>query len=1522
MSRMLTFLAAILSGIACADASSGSASPSRTIFFAGDSTLHSRKYLLEKKYPEEENCLGSWCDELEKSLRPGFRIDNHAYSGCSTKSFIDSGRWARMICRVKPGDFVYIQFGHNDQKKQPDLYAAADGAYRENLIRFRDEVRARGGHTVFGTPMVRRFFHSDGTVADGLEDYPEAVRRLGREIGVPVVDFNAFSRALIERKPQEKSLPWFRGVLNKTDMTHLTKEGAKVMAAAFLENIEGVNCGLSACFQPSGFPIAERGLPPDCAIVVPARTTECMRYAAKELRDYVERLTGVRLAVTTEGTRSATREIRLACTPVPEELGSDGFRLVVSSNRLDVIASPERGILYAVYEILETYGGCRWYASWHAKEPERDRLSVPKGLDVVQKPDFRMRCPFWCDVVYHHDFAARLRVNSHPWGRMEEKYGGDVFRFGGGLASCHTFKKLVPPERYFDSHPEYFSLVKGKRIRKHGQLCLTNPDVLEIVTSNVLECIRKDPTAPVYGVSQNDCLNYCECPSCAAVDAEEESHAGTMIRFVNAIAERIEREFPGKLIETLAYQYTRKPPKKTRPRHNVVPCLCTIECDFLRPIAEGPDPANAAFRKDIEGWSRLTDQLYVWDYATAFRNFPCPFPNVNVLQKNLQFFRGHGVRDIFEQGAHETTLASFPELEAWLMAKWMWNADRPMKPLLDEFFGGFYGKAAPFVRTYFEELHRERLACGTRLGIWERVTSHALSDEFLERADGLFRQALEAVRKEPPVYARNVRGTAFSVAYARFMRTQLQGAPLAWFRKEPPRKDSQANPVVLAQSLQSVMGEVKKVRLAELSRYDEDERALIAKAVAGKTGEIRFPAPSAERAVIEEKDLGFCNDAALGGFVDDPHASNGRAYRAFGNHSKWCNVFFFQRIATDPGQRLQVRVRCRVKRRAGAQGSAICAGLYDDRAARNVCSREIRMAEIPGDGYEWYDVGTIEPRDYHLFWISPGRFDAAKGPAVDELFIDCVELRLVKATARTVDMLPGEAWWGYANYFGPEMPFTVKTDLTIDLRRDNYHNQCAPLLLSDQGRVIWSEGQSVLAVKEGRITVEADSEVVVAKGGATLPEAYRFAMRRWFPAGGKMPDPLLFSAPQLNTWIELTYRQNEKDILAYAKSMRENGVPAGVLMIDDTWQAGYGDWRFEPSRFKDPKSMVNELHDMGYKVMLWMCPYVGMDTPSFRRVAWGINPGDVRGYPARGGFLTERNAKPLPGGIPPVRACRWWNGYGAFLDFSHPNANAWFAEVLDGLVRDYGVDGFKFDGADLSAYDLSNCAVQDAKATNGSLNNGYASYALRYPFCEIRNLWRMQQMPVVVRLHDKPHRWEALRRIVAEMIGAGLLGQPFVCPDMVGGGEWTTFLPGAPFDPDLFVRSAQIHALCPMMQFSASPWRVLDAERQQIVRDIVALRQSFAPMIVDLARRAAADGEPILRNLEYNFPHRGYAGVLDQFMMGDRLLVAPQVEKGAATREVVIPPGKWKADDGTVVTGPALVTVATPLSRIPYFLKQ
>ena len=510
----------------------------------------------------------------------------------------------------------------------------------------------------------------------------------------------------------------------------------------------------------------------------------------------------------------------------------------------------------------------------------------------------------------------------------------------------------------------------------------------------------------------------------------------------------------------------------------------------------------------------------------------------------------------------------------------------------------------------------------------------------------------------------------------------------------------------------------------------------------------------------------------------------------------------------------------------------------------------------------------------------------------------------------SVKMLEGENWWGVANYFGSKMPFTGKSTLKVDLRKQGYSNQFASMLISDRGRVIWCDDQTVITIADGTIKMACDTAKVVSEvGGGNLKEAFLHAANKWFPSSGKTPDLLFFSAPQYNTWIELTYNQNEKDILAYAQSMLDNGLPPGVLMIDDTWQAGYGDWRFDPARFKDPKGMMGKLHAQGFKVILWMCPWVSMDIPAFRRIAWGINPNHVKGHSAKGGFLMK--------GKEPA-AVRWWNGYSALLDLTHPNAQAWFKEQLDGLVRDFGVDGFKFDGGGVGDYAMGYGAY-DGKASSGDQVMAYAKYCLDYPVCEYRNAWRFQGQPVVERLHDKGHSWSELQKLVPDMIGGGLLGHPFMCPDMIGGGNWTSFLPGAPFDAELFIRSAQVHALCPMMQFSASPWRVLDKEQQKIVRDAVAIRQRFADRFVELARASGHTGEPMLRNLEYNYPGLGYASVNDQFMMGTDLLVAPVVTKGQTERQVVIPPGTWIADDGEEFVGPKTITVKVPLSRLPHF---
>ena len=731
--------------------------------------------------------------------------------------------------------------------------------------------------------------------------------------------------------------------------------------------------------------VAEHGREAEYSIVVPEKASPSQKYAAEELRDFTEKATGVRLPIVTDATPIPAKAIVLggadAMNRVPP--GTDGFRLKVDGSRLYIIGSAERGTLYGVYEFLERFVGCRWYASWHTVVPKSERIEVPSDLDETQTPAFAMREPYWADVTDHPEFAARLRVNSRSWKRLGEKFGGDPYRFGGGLGSCHTFNTLLPPDKYFDTHPEYFRMEKGRRIKEHTQLCLTNPDVLRIVTSNVLERIRKDPGATFSGVSQNDWGAACECPNCKAVDDEEGSHSGTMIRFVNAVAEEVEKEFPDVIIETLAYQYTRKAPRKTKLRHNVVPCLCTLECDFALPIDKSQFRENIAFRKDIEDWSRLTDFLYVWDYTTDFSHYTLPWPNVYALQGNIQFFRRHNVKALFEQGAYHGRHADFGELKAWLLAKWMWNPDLPMKELLDDFFAGYYGKGAPFVRECFERIHRLQVEHSAQpdrpLLIFDGVVNPAIPDSFLEEAAELWGKAAAAT-KDDPATSYNVRMGAFSVDYARIERSRkLLNLTKSAFVIPPVKRK------VVAQSLLDRMDEAKNLRLAESDRTEMIDawRKIASGAVVSS---------SSASGELEEDLMPLLKRGKWGDVVDDPKAGNGKALKLFNTHFSWCVQLPMNKIAFEPGKKYRLSVRVRVD--TMRDGEAFWAGVHSKVASHERGRIAPRTADVPNGEYRWYDVLTWVPAPDEFFWMGPGRFNADGKSSVNAVYIDKLKLSL------------------------------------------------------------------------------------------------------------------------------------------------------------------------------------------------------------------------------------------------------------------------------------------------------------------------------------------------------------------------------------------------------------------------------------------------------------------------------------------------------------------------------------------------
>ncbi|WP_224994371.1 glycoside hydrolase family 31 protein [Cesiribacter sp. SM1] len=501
----------------------------------------------------------------------------------------------------------------------------------------------------------------------------------------------------------------------------------------------------------------------------------------------------------------------------------------------------------------------------------------------------------------------------------------------------------------------------------------------------------------------------------------------------------------------------------------------------------------------------------------------------------------------------------------------------------------------------------------------------------------------------------------------------------------------------------------------------------------------------------------------------------------------------------------------------------------------------------------------------------------------------------------TLTLLPGEHWWGGVVRDGHLMPFD--SAYSIDLWANNQGNQIQPLLLSDKGRVIWSESPIKYAIASGTIKVASyGSEIKFAHPdrSRTLKDAFQYASQKYFPASGKLPHQLLFTKPQYNTWIELTYNQNQNDILTYANKIVENGLPAGVLMIDDNWQENYGKWQFHPGRFHDPKLMIDSLHQLGFKVMLWICPFVSADSDIYRAL-------ESKGY-----FINEVDTK-----LPLI--VRWWNGASAVLDFTNPGAVRWFQEQLRSLSDTYNVDGFKFDAGDSYFYKDPLKSFKEVTPNEHTLL--FQQFGLDYPLNEYRATWKMGGQPLVQRLHDKGHNWNDLQKLVPQIALQGILGYPFNCPDMIGGGEYGSFINLDAVDQELVVRSAQVHALMPMMQFSVAPWRVLDDRHFEIVKKAVEVRDQYLPVILDLVEKAAQNGEPVVRLMEYEFPGQGYHQIKDHFMLGRDILVAPVLQQGITTRAVVLPKGNWEWK-GKTYKGGKTINIQVDLEDIPVFSRK
>lgn len=519
------------------------------------------------------------------------------------------------------------------------------------------------------------------------------------------------------------------------------------------------------------------------SIYLPTSASESEIWAANELQHWLTEISGAYFKVfqyaETANLPDPGKRIYVGYSlalnnktgrPLPNEK-DESFSYFSDGPEIYIYGGKERGTMYGVMAFLENEFGCRWYTPTARMIPKLDSFGF-SAFEHQESPGIQVRNSFFYtafDPVWASRNKLNGRLSSNPLsqpGRSESYWG------------VHTFYHFLPPDEFFKSHPEYFSLNKGERNAdynnpdwgKRGQLCLSNPNVLKIITQRVIDEIRKNPDHMIYSVSQNDWYNPCECANCQKlVDKFGGKQSGIVIWFVNQVAEAVEKVFPEKYIGTLAYQYTRPAPLNIAPRHNVVVRLCPIEACVAHPLETCP--GNAAFMKDMKDWSAMSPQLYIWDYVVNFQRYIMPYPNFAVLQPNIKTFAENKAIGIMEQGSYQERGGEFQELKTYLISKLLWNPDCDTEEVIDDFMQGYYGRSGRFVRQYFDLL-QSRISPETHMFIGLKADDPIFTDEMVDQSMEILTQAQKVADDDEIL--RRVKIATLPVMYLKCLRSPVR----------------------------------------------------------------------------------------------------------------------------------------------------------------------------------------------------------------------------------------------------------------------------------------------------------------------------------------------------------------------------------------------------------------------------------------------------------------------------------------------------------------------------------------------------------------------------------------------------------------------------------------------------------------------------------------------------------------------------------------------------------------------------
>lgn len=711
---------------------------------------------------------------------------------------------------------------------------------------------------------------------------------------------------------------------------------------------------LTLCPLASAAQLAEGGKATS-SIVLGASATSPEKTAAQELAKYLAQVTGGTFSVLTEP-QAPTSKTNIYVGPTvqaehhglkADALGPEEWIIRTVGNNLFLLGGRPRGTLYAVYRFLEDTVGVHWWNPWEETVPRKPTLTIDP-LNRRGKPTFRYRDVY---MLYGNDsgrFAVRNRLNRQGDSAIAAEYGGEMDY--GPPCHVHNFYKYIPPESYFQTHPEWFSLINGKRTTENAQLCLTNKDLRKEYAAKLKEYIRSSheaatkagrPVPLVFDISQNDCEGMCQCPDCQAITKAEGSETGPLLDFINAMADSIKADYPDVFIDTLAYMMTQQAPKSIRPRDNVIIRLCDTSSNFTQPITHAN---NRAFHDHLLSWSKISRNLRIWDYAVTYaQGYGLPLPTVQTYAIDYRFYAEHNVEGVFTE--HEyTILADLRDLKIWMMIKLLEDPFRNYDELLKQFTDGFYGAAGRYVREYLTALEKASELRPSFLSMDASPVKHRYLDlQFIREATALFDRADQAAGKDA-VLMRRLRHARLPLDRAALLRyPQLVRD---WTGGGQDAKTFPLDRKAIALRCREEWYQQIDFRLPEAQRPAERLEA---------DRELKFALGRRDAVPMPSKFAGL----PLGTAIDFP-ADETR---------NWMDQA--RRVADTEAESGQTNRLELSDQDVQKYKLPMSWGLYDAVNKRNVGLHTIQTSDVAGPGYHWYKMGTfaIQPSCYiYFFW--------------------------------------------------------------------------------------------------------------------------------------------------------------------------------------------------------------------------------------------------------------------------------------------------------------------------------------------------------------------------------------------------------------------------------------------------------------------------------------------------------------------------------------------------------------------------